>query len=103
MRVLLPAPFWPRRATTSPGRTSRSTPLRAWVVPNEHHRSRTDSAGEAALTSSRGAPGALSRLSLDAPELLPSGLVVVRGRDALSIHALRVLCVDELELRVIAA
>ena len=33
MRVDLPAPFSPMRATTSPARISKSTPRRAWVAP----------------------------------------------------------------------
>ena len=39
--VVLPAPFGPRRPTTSPAETSRSTPRSAWTSPNERTTPRT--------------------------------------------------------------
>ena len=33
MVVVLPAPFGPRRATTSPAETVRSMPRTAWTLP----------------------------------------------------------------------
>ena len=41
MVVVLPAPFGPRKACTSPVRTSRSRPSSAWVRPNDLRKPRT--------------------------------------------------------------
>ena len=40
MVVVLPAPFGPRKACTSPARTSRSSPSSATVRPNDLRRAR---------------------------------------------------------------
>jgi hypothetical protein len=46
MVVVLPAPFGPRKACTSPARTSRSRPSRAAVRPNDLRRARISIAFE---------------------------------------------------------
>ena len=55
IRVVLPAPFSPRIASTSPARTSRSTPQSAWTSPNRRETPTTSRAGaEPASTAIRG-------------------------------------------------
>src|SRR5690606_22501113 len=65
-RVDLPQPLGPRRTTTSPDRTSKSTPRMAWVEPNRLTRPRTRRISSPRSRS--GAPGTRSvAVAMDPP------------------------------------
>ena len=76
MSVLLPAPFWPTIAQTSPDATERSTPSTATVAPKVlriPRISNRDAAGVAAAitASARGRLGVPVNVELLAPNALP--------------------------------
>src|SRR5690349_16522279 len=62
MKVDLPEPFWPSSPCTSPGRTSRSTSCRTFLLAKVFEKPLADRAGVCCRSS--------PLTSLDAPELL---------------------------------
>src|SRR3712207_1036091 len=83
--VVLPAPLRPSRVTTSPSRTSRSTPCRMWLSPYQASSPRTSSSAAPPAGPGRGRVMVIASAMLGHSHGLGLGLGAEIGGDDIGI------------------